>query len=77
MRLSGEKPAPVRVRVEWLRLMPGQGLRFWGLVGSRVRERRVRTKDLVRVRAIAEEVRREMSVGKQAYKHTSRDGDAK
>ena len=55
-----KRRAPVRVRAAWMRLCPGQGLRFWGLVGKRVRAGRVRHKDLVRVRQICEQVKREM-----------------
>lgn len=54
--LVRKKRAPVRVRVEWMRLWPGQGLRFWGVVAGLVRARKVRATDLVRVRQICAEV---------------------
>lgn len=56
-----KRRAPVRVRAEWLRLWPGQGLRFWGLVGRRVKEKRIRHKDWVRVREVCEQVHRDLN----------------
>lgn len=55
-----KRRAPVRVRAEWMRLCPGRSLRFWGIVARRVRERRIRHSDWVRVREVCQQVEREL-----------------
>lgn len=56
----------VTARVEWMRAWPrrGRNVRFWSEVARRVKARRVRHKDLDRVRAICEEVDEEIRRGR-------------
>jgi hypothetical protein len=57
-----------------MRLWPGGSLRFWGIVGLRVRARGVRPNDWARVENICREVERDLGgrcVGKLKPRETA------
>lgn len=52
-----KKPTTWRVRASWVKCCPGLSVGQWLTVSKRVRQRRVKHKDLEKVRNIAMEVR--------------------
>lgn len=54
------KARPYSVQRAWFVLSDRRDLRFWGLVGKRVRARGVRQNDLAGVRRVVRQVEREL-----------------